>query len=461
MRVDILRKIRGVMMRRRKTVLVFGGITLLFTVSLLGGLSCKKSQHWELSRFISPETCGGCHGDIYNQWKNSLHNLSHLDPLYKEVALYNLKGLTDRDEIAEAESCVKCHTPLGFFSGNPKKTSDELDKVPALAQKGIQCDFCHSATGAYKVYNNHIELDPGMGETNPGIKRGPFADSKSDYHKSAYSAFHTDSKICGVCHDVRHVEFGTKLETTYEEWERSPYNAKDPEGRITCQGCHMYQRPGIPATGSTLRPKNPGKASSDGPLREHLFTHYFVGGNSLLPSLFKDTIKGRMAEERLKNAGTVKIDGSKLKDGRLKIIVTNTGAGHNLPTGLTDVRQMWLAVIVKDGSGKTVYSSGIPDKDGYLDTGAFLYNTVFGDGKGKPVENVAKAREILKDRRIPPKESLTESIKLPEMKGGRIRVEARLLYRSAPQRLSDKVMGKGKLKLPIVVMAEDKKAFSL
>ncbi|HNW30379.1 MAG TPA: multiheme c-type cytochrome [Spirochaetota bacterium] len=77
--------------------------------------SCGKIQHYELSRFISPETCGGCHGDIYEQWKGSMHSLSHVDPLYREVALHDLKGLTDSDEIKEAEHCVSCHTPVGFF----------------------------------------------------------------------------------------------------------------------------------------------------------------------------------------------------------------------------------------------------------------------------------------------------------------------------------------------------------
>jgi hypothetical protein len=427
-------------------------ILIIFSLVIIV-MSCSKTQHFELSRFISPETCSGCHGEIYNQWKNSMHNQSHRDVVYKEVALYMLKGLTDPDEIKEAESCVKCHTPVGVLSGFPKKTSDELDKVPDLAKEGIQCDYCHSVTGAYEMYNNGLKLDPGHGDNEPGTKRGPFKDSQTDFHKSAFSEFHTSSKICGSCHNVKHVAFGTWLETTYEEWEKGPYNSDDPEKRVPCQGCHMYHRPGVPATGSTDRPKNPGTAADDGPKREHIFTHYFVGGNSFVPGLFKDAVKARMAEERLKNAAELSIDDSKIGNGKLIIGIKNIGAGHYLPTGLTDVRQMWLEITIKDKNGRLVYSSGVLDENGYIPENAIVYNTVFGDGKGKPVTNIAKAREILKDRRIPPRESLRESIKLPEGKGRDIIIRIRLLYRIAPQKIVDIVFGKGKIKLPVITMA--------
>ncbi|PKL37769.1 MAG: cytochrome c554 family protein [Spirochaetae bacterium HGW-Spirochaetae-1] len=423
-------------------------------------ITCAKKQHFELSRFISAETCGGCHDTIYAQWKNSMHNQAHTDELYNAVAKYYLKGLSSKDEMAEAESCVKCHTPIGVVTGFPLKTSDDLNKAGDIPSEGIQCDYCHSATGADKPYNNGIVLDPGHGDADPGVKRGPFKDSESDYHKSAYSAFHEDAKICGNCHDVRHVVFGTKLETTYEEWQNSPFNSKDPAKRITCQGCHMYQRPGVPATGSTERPVNPGTASSGSRERPHIFTHYFVGGNSFLAHN-DDPGKMKLAEERLKNAAVLTIDDSAVKNGTVVFDIKNTGAGHYLPTGLTDTRQMWLEIIIRDASGKTLYESGRLNRDGYIPAGSFVYNTIFGDGKGNPVRNIAQAREILKDKRVPPGESLREIVKLPATASKNISIEVRLLYRLAAQELVDEILGKGKMKLPVVTMAETKKSVKL
>lgn len=416
----------------------------------------EVTQTFHIDQFVAADTCGACHSDIYAQWENSMHHFSHKDRIYKNFSDFFRKGLNDPDEIKEAESCVKCHTPVGFVTGYPTKSSDDREKIPELAQMGIQCDYCHSAITAHKIYNNDLKLEPGNGEDNPGVKRGPFKDSESDYHGVAYSEFHTNSEICGTCHDVKHVVFETDLETTYTEWKNGPYNSDNPNERITCQGCHMYQRPDVPATGSTERPANPGYAADGGPEREHIFTHYFVGANAYLPELNGDLEKSQMAISRLQNSATLAIDKKDLDQNKLVIEVKNIGAGHYLPTGLTDVRQMWLEIEVKDKSGNTVFTSGVRDKNQYLPHDTIIYNTIFGDGKGNPVLNISKAREILKDKRVPPKQSLFETLVLPQkdLKGGQINVS--LFYRSASQKLMDKITGKGTNLLPIVKMAEAK-----
>ena len=430
-------------------------IIVIILASCLSAL-CKKNSHYELSRFIPPSTCGGCHDEIYNQWLGSMHNLSDKDPLYREVAGHDLIGLVDPDEIREAELCVKCHTPIGYITGFPTKTSDYLKKLPEIAGKGIQCDYCHSATGAKKIYNAFIEHEPGHGEESPGIKRGPFKDSKTDYHETAYSKFHVRSEICGVCHDVRHHVFGTKLETPFEEWEQGPYAQKG----VACQDCHMYQRPGMPATGATERTKNPGYAALGGPKREHIFTHFFTGANVLIPSRFGNSVQKKMAEERLQNAATVSID-DRLTDGMFRVTVKNTGAGHSIPTGLTHVRQMWLEVIAYAHNGRMLLHSGKLDGNSYLDPDAVIFTTVFGDGKGGPVKNTAKAREILYDSRIKPMESAKGIYRLPGVKNTSVTIEAKLWYRLAPQEMADAVLGKGKLIIPRVLMASDKKKLQL
>ncbi len=429
--------------------------TLFVTaVTLLLGASSATGNPLEISQFISPEICGRCHGQIFNQWKNSMHNLAHKDPVYLAVSKFVLTGLTDSGEIAEAESCVKCHTPVGHITGYPKKSSDDRQQIPKIATHGIQCDYCHSATGAKKMYNNDLNLSPGNGVKDPGIKRGPFKDAASRFHQTQFSEFHTSAKICGTCHNVKHVVFDTDLETTYEEWEKGPYNSPDPESRVVCQECHMYQRPGIPATGSTKRPKNPGRAAIFGPQRDHIFTHYFVGANRLVTGIFDDQVKVKMAEARLKNSASLSIDTSQIKDGEIKIRIKNTGAGHYLPTGLTNVRQMWLEITVRDEKEKVVYMSGKLDEKGYVPEGATIFNTVFGDGKGNAVLNIAKAREVLEDKRIPPLKTVEETVSIPKEGWKNLKVNARLLYRSAPQKVLDIILGDGKLQPSVIIMEE-------
>lgn len=412
--------------------------------------SSEKIGHYQLSQFVSPETCGGCHDEIYSQWKGSLHNLSMSDVIYNEVADAGLKGLTDKDEIEESEHCQTCHTPVGYITGYPLKTSDNKTKIAEIAKKGIQCDYCHSITGAYAVYNAQYKYSPGNGEEDPGTKRGPFKDSVSDYHKSEFSEFHTKSEMCGTCHDVRHVKFGTLLETTYQEWQRSPYSKQG----VQCQDCHMYQRPGFPATMSTGRVKNPGSAVADGVKREHIFTHYFVGGNTAIPASEKNTTLVTMAEERLKNAVIIKID-PRTEENKIIIRIMNNGAGHYVPTGLTNLRQVWLKVIVKDSKGKIIFTTGVPDKKGYLPVNSIVYNTIFGDGKGKPVDNIAKAREIISDNRLKPMQEYVEKIDAGNFTG-KITVEASLLYSGIPQNIADSLKGLKGMKIPVVTMKEVK-----
>lgn len=423
-------------------------VSVFFFLFLVYAWSTDKIAHYMLSQFISPETCGGCHDEIYSQWKGSLHNLALDDIIYTAAADDGLKGLKDKGEIEEAEHCQLCHTPVGFISGYPLKTSDDRKKIAEIARKGIQCDYCHSITGAYAIYNARYKYDPGNGEDNPGIKWGPFKDSESDYHKSEFSDFHTKSEICGTCHDVKHVAFGTWLETTYQEWKASQYSKLG----VQCQDCHMYQRPGHPSTGSTARVKNRGKASADGKERDHIFTHYFVGGNTAIPGLNKNEALVKMAEDRLRNSVTIKID-PKTDNTRIVIRLMNNGAGHNVPTGLTNVRLVWLKILVKNSEGKVVYSSGVPDKKGYLPDGTVIYNTIFGDGKGNPVDNVAKAREILKDRRLIPMQEQTEKFDIGNLKG-KLTVTASLMYSGVPQRIADSLKELKGMRIPVVTMAE-------
>jgi hypothetical protein len=181
-----------------------------------------------------------------------------------------------------------------------------------------------------------------------------------------------------------------------------------------------------------------------------------VGANTLIPSLFKHNDQVTMAEERLRNAAIVNV-GEKMTNGTINVSVTNNGAGHSIPTGLSHVRQIWLEVRVTSLDGRVLLHSGRLDGEGRIDPSALIYNTVLGDGKGKPVMNVAKAREVLKDRRIGPLKSVSETFRLQQVKDGMIIVEAKLWYRLAPQELVDSVLGRGKLAIPAVLMASDKK----
>ncbi len=435
-------------------------LKIIFACAILitlpaAGLRAK--EQFELNRFIPAATCADCHGSIFSQWENSLHSLSHKDPVYSKVALFLRKGLTHEGEIKEAEACVKCHTPVGVITGFPEKLSDDLSKTPEIATNGIQCDYCHTAVNISQMYNNGLVLEPGHGEDAPGIKHGPFDDAKPDFHETAFSKLHTESRICGTCHNVKHVAFGTDLETTYTEWENSPYNAADPEKKITCQGCHMFQRPGIPATGSTERPQNPGAATDYSDERPHIFTHYFVGANAGVPKAFGSQEKAAMARERLENAARLSVDTPLAGQKELTISITNSGAGHSIPTGVGDLRQVWLEISITGKANQILYQSGVLNEKQELPDDALIFKTTFGDGKGNEVINIARARQVLSDNRIKAKETRNITLDLPKVLEKGALISVRLLYRSMSQKLLNMVPGGPFPDLPVIEMAKEKK----
>jgi hypothetical protein len=413
---------------------------------------------FKLSQFIDPSVCSGCHPEIYEQWKGGMHYNALKDPVFQKVSKLFLTQVENDKEKEEALSCVRCHAPVAHVTGELPTTEGDYSTVSELGSKGVFCDFCHSVKASAGIGNAPYILEPGQGEGNPGIKWGPFKDSQSPFHGTEFSELHTRSEFCGMCHDVTHAGNDLPIEKTYTEWRGSPYNTLDPNTVVNCQDCHMRQKPGIPATGSTERPDNPGKACVMGPERKHIFTHYMVGGNGVVPYLLGDTLHTILTKERLKNAAALEIltpdTLSAGGSGEVKIKVTNTGAGHYLPTGLTEIRQMWLEIRVSDEAGNTIYTSGTLDEKGDLVAETRIFNTVLGDSKGNQTINVAKGASVITDHRIPPKGNVIERFAFTVPKTNSLNIIAILNYRSASQSLINSLFGKDAPAMPITNMAQ-------
>lgn len=411
-----------------------------------------------MSQFFSPISCGACHPEIFKMWSGSTHSNAWRNPIFQ--ALYNLGKRTAEGESEKKniESCVRCHFPIGHSAGEANLPTDD-------EKGGVICDFCHSVKATTGIGNAPYVLSPGNAAAmEGGTKYGPFDDSPDTIHKSQYSELHTRSEFCGGCHDVSHAGNDLPIEQTYTEWRQGPYNTGDPRTSVQCQDCHMRQRPGFPSTGSTDRPDNPGLASPEimgGKKRPHIWTHYFVGASVSSLSLPPGSeTQPQMAIERLKNAATLDVQvnpSSKRGDLlRFQVGITNSGAGHYLPTGLTEMRQMWLDVSVMDAEGKTIFQSGKVDEKGNVDPNSTIYHTVFGDKNDQPTLHVWSATHIISDNRIPPKGKREEHIicLVPNDAKPPLKINAILHYRSAPQHVIDALLGEKSAKLPIIDMAE-------
>jgi len=352
------------------------------------------------SEFMSPEICGGCHVEIYKQWKGSMHSHAYVDPVFQ--ALWKLGSKETQGYVDKL--CAGCHTGIGTVSEEIVMKNGEF-QVSDIAKKGVQCDLCHTVvestfleTPTHEPQNASIVLKPGE------VKRGPYKDADSPFHETAYSEIHTKSEFCANCHHVFHPVTNFHIERTYDEWKYSVYE----QNGIQCQDCHMMPIEKAIETARTLkRQKNPGKACVTGPERDQVYSHEFVGGNFTVTNLLGSPQHAEIAKKRLKSAAELTLNlPDYVERGNLSTLgvkVTNVGAGHNLPTSLTEVRQMWIEFSVTDAKGTIIYHSGKLDKKGNIDPKAKIFHAKSVDVEGKHTYKPWEINRFEYNYTIPPK----------------------------------------------------------
>lgn len=347
-------------------------------------------------QFPAAKTCS-CHSTFVAQWQLSMHGKALEDPIFKA-------------KVAEGDAatggkigpfCRKCHGPAAEMTGQSGAATMTDGSADAIV-----CSYCHQITGTTTPVGNvsHLVLPSNTFRAQLEDPQAP--------HAARYSAFHATSEICGGCHNVNHPVNGMHLESTYTEWQESPQAKKG----IQCQDCHMSATPG------KVGP-SPGKAAGSGPEREALYQMNFNGVQVELGN-------AEAATAMLKSAATLTMEFPEIVsaepvDG--SVTITNSGAGHYLPTGLTEVREMWLSVVSTDKNGKET------------EIAKRVFGTVLRDAEGNYPTELWNATDIHSDDRIAPMESavVTFTASLPAGTDSG-EVVARLLYRATGDELAEK-----------------------
>ncbi len=312
------------------------------------------------SPYESALVCAECHPSQYADWSQSMHAYAAKSPAFDAMT-----AKAYRDSSGEIGTfCTGCHTPVGTEAGEPGFTTAATRS--ALSLEGIGCDYCHTATGNSGLIGNlSVTNEPGM------VKRGPYSDASSTAaHSSTYGEFVTSPELCGSCHDVFKFP-GLQIEEAYSEHITSPSYAEGTR----CQDCHMSPTPGVPSA------KEVGPiAVVEGetyPDRE-LSSHQFIGPDYALVDDFPypDDLEASAEAQRehlelvqalLEASVHIASADALLTDDQLtlRIDVESLTPGHNVPTGFTSERQLWLEVVVTDSTGAVVFTSG--DLDSYGD----------------------------------------------------------------------------------------------
>jgi len=341
--------------------------------------------------FTHPDTCAGCHPVQHEEWQGSVMHYAAVSPVFNafEIAMVELsEGMVAADGEA-ANFCNECHSPIAVYDDeipgfDPSAGARPMvEALSPLGRQGVSCDVCHTVTGPDHdgsllgdgIANVSMLFEPGA------VRVGPLADVESPYHETASSAYLSSAGFCGSCHDVRLPapdlvtgEPFQRLENLFTEWREGPWATSDnPVGRpVRCQDCHMSL---YPLTEPGVFPETRIAADPTLPERRHAL-HAFTAvsfpfvDDPAFPNVDTDEVdafgypRGQVQrrEQMLRAACTLSLAGPPRVDPDfdvlpLDVTVTNVGAGHRVPAGFSQERQVWIELVVSDDVG-ILYASG-------------------------------------------------------------------------------------------------------
>jgi hypothetical protein len=415
-------------------------------------IATEDGEPLEEGSFESVEECSSCHERQGEEVEGSIHQIAHTDPLYRATA-----------ELARAEAgeeiyayCSGCHSPQGVTMGLIPGTPEE--DLPEIAKEGILCDVCHQVSQLTGFAGPWAEPGNASFTISPDEDRKfgpPGGDDDAADHLVETREFLSSSEFCASCHTIIHPLNGLRLEHTYEEWKGSVYAEKS----IQCQDCHMRSVEAAVKVAETMVPVTViGQSEPEGEDRE-IYPHFFAGANANVDQLGGSAEHATMGEARLKSAARLEIVAPESVAGAKKlgfeVVVHNIAAGHNLPTSLTELREMWVELQVLAEDGEILLHSGGLEENGDISQGAMRFGAIAGDAEGNVTYKPWEVAQFLFKRLIPPKGRESDHFEVPLSPGlsGPVRIVARLFYRSAPPKLVASLLGDDAFELKQVEMA--------
>jgi hypothetical protein len=422
--------------------------------------------------FATSANCIACHNglssptgedtSIGTSWRASIMANSSRDPYWQ--ASVRRETIDHPQVTAEIQDeCSVCHMPMSHTaehtSGRKGAIFDHLpvtSKTGAmsdLAHDGVSCTLCHqvtpqklgdpsSFTGGYVIdTRTPPEQRPVYGpyQIDPGLVR--VMHSVTGFNPTEGTHIR-ESELCATCHTLYTTARGADGEPTgklpeqmpFLEWQHSSYASER-----SCQSCHM------PPVGQPSP-----IASVLGQPRDGMSRHTFWGGNFLvlrmlnryradlgvvaLPEELETSARGTLDQLRTDTA-RIAIDSTAVRDGQLAIAVSvDNLTGHKLPTAYPS-RRAWIHLVVRDGSGRTVFESGKAEANGAIDGNdndvdplkyephyreitqpgeVQIYESIMVDSRGEVTTGLLQGVRYAKDNRLLP-HGFDKSTALPDI----------------------------------------------
>ena len=409
--------------------------------------------------FAPSARCLACHNGITTSsgedvsigfaWRASIMANAARDPYWQAAVRREIADHPDAAPVIEDE-CSTCHMPMARFEARAAGRKGEIFShlgggpqkggADPLAIDGVSCSLCHQLEngGPALEHDGEFRIDTArpwgerllLGPYDIPPARGRVMHSATGFSPVRATNMEA-SELCSTCHTLYTTALagGTKEigrfpeQVPYLEWRASAYAREK-----SCQACHM-----------TFTAEPTPAASVLGEPRARFARHGFQGANFFMLAMLErfraeldvaalpqelSLSRQRTLELLQTSAATVSIARAEIRGRRLEaeVVVTNT-AGHKLPTAYPS-RRAWLWFVVKDVSGRALFSSGdlradgsIQGNDNDADALAFephrrvidspdqvqIYEPILADARGRVTTGLLSAVRYAKDNRLLPR----------------------------------------------------------
>lgn len=454
----------------------------------------------------------GCHDDIFRQWDISPHRYSVNNRLFQKVRQEFMADFGRESALV----CDRCHDPVGLVLGRPSAAES--------MEEGINCVVCHSIKNADE-HNGSITYEFRFAYNYPTRN---LEKARREYewlvHLTKFEHYREWSKTrpvwrgCIACHRVvlpqeyargRSIVVGDML----TPWLHSSSSQKQTD----CINCHCPLRSDTPeqeharpdhvmlGTNQAIEVTRVHRVSSDEGLpylrtlfdnvwfpgslytvkwymvAARQFSLLFLGGKKITETefLYKDHPLARalvwlaghdLSFDYMFNHPVLGVElhtNTPVRGQKLEVVITtkNLTMAHRIPSGPLDLNEVWLELVVKDASGRTVFHSGQVDQRHRVDPDARrLGATVVGQG-GLPIANHRfwEAARLVRPRILDPDSQVEDhfEIPLPPDVASTITIDARWHYRRYNQQIADWIFDKDGTTLPISVFGSAHKVLEV
>ena len=398
--------------------------------------------------FMTSQSCGRCHKDVYEQWQSSAHRFSSFNNQWYRKSIEYMQDVAGTQP---SKWCAGCHDHAVFFNGRFDRPIKEQIDTPE-AQAGLACTSCHSI----------VHVGSSMGQGDFTIEYPPLHDlavsdspllmrahdallylSPEPHRNTFIKPFHREqaAEFCSTCHKV-HLDVPVNSYrwvrgfNDYDNWQASAVSGQGarsfyyPPKPQRCTDCHM---PLVPSTDP---------AAKKGMIR----SHRFPGANTALPFVNHDPVQLKVVQDFLRD-GQISVDifgltratparGSAASATRaaeaslsstfaigeesaqfggaavltpaveviapldkvvatvrrgesvgVEVVVRTRKVGHFFPGGTVDAFDVWVEFEAVDDRGRVLLHSGAVADGGKgpVDPGAHFYRSLQLDEHGNPI----------------------------------------------------------------------------